>query len=68
MAICTRTGCGKTFDENSNNAGECMFHPGGKSFSEFVEQNANDYSARVSRRIERFIIVNFQLTPRLLVL
>jgi len=30
MAICTRTGCGKPFDENNNNAGDCMFHPGGK--------------------------------------
>jgi len=32
MAICTRTGCGKTFDESNNNAGDCMFHPGGLSF------------------------------------
>jgi hypothetical protein len=38
MAICTRTGCGKTFDENNNNAGECMFHPGGKSSPAIVKQ------------------------------
>ena len=35
MVVCTRTGCGKTFDDEDNNAGECMFHPGGK-FSTIV--------------------------------
>jgi hypothetical protein len=29
MPTCTRTGCGKEFDENSNNEGDCLFHPGG---------------------------------------
>ena len=31
MPTCTRTGCGKIFDENDSNAGDCQFHPGGTS-------------------------------------
>jgi hypothetical protein len=50
MAICTRTGCGKPFDENNNNAGDCMFHPGGK-FPSFAII-ANSCSADLPRGIE----------------
>lgn len=33
MPTCTRTGCGKQFDEDNNNQDDCMFHPGGISFT-----------------------------------